>query len=88
MIKIARIEVLEGLCLRLTFSDGRSGVWDGHSVLHSRDTVLTRPLRDQREFARAFIEGGALAWPNGLEFAPWTIYEDMDVAGLLTKAAA
>jgi hypothetical protein len=28
MIKLAKIEVLEELSLRLTFSDGRSGVWD------------------------------------------------------------
>jgi Protein of unknown function (DUF2442) len=49
---------------------------------------LITPLLDPREFARAFIEGGAIAWPNGLEFAPWTLYEELEAAGLLTKAAA
>jgi len=88
MNKLAKIAVCDGLTLRLTFTDGRSGIWDAAPMLHSRDTPLTVPLRAPEAFARALIEGGALAWPNGLEIAPWTLYEEMDAAGLLSKAAA
>jgi Protein of unknown function (DUF2442) len=88
MIKIVRLAQVDGLRLRLTFSDGQSGVWDGAALLASKDTLLTLPLRDPAEFARAFIENGALAWPNGLELAPWTLHADMNKAGLLTRAAA
>lgn len=88
MIKLANVEVRGGLTLRLTFTDGRSGVWDAAAMLHSSDTPLTVPLRAPEAFARAFIEGGALAWPNGLEIAPWTLHAEMDAAGLLHKAAA
>jgi len=35
-----------------------------------RDTVLTRPLRDPAYFSSFYLELGALAWPNGLEFSP------------------
>lgn len=88
MIKIAKLEIAGEYTLRLTFADGRSGVWDAKPLLTSKATPLTTPLLDQSEFARAFVEAGALAWPNGLELAPWTLYSEMDAAGLLTKAAA
>ncbi|MBK6707315.1 MAG: DUF2442 domain-containing protein [Sphingomonadales bacterium] len=88
MIKLAKLEILDGLTLRLTFADGRSGIWDAKPLLTSKATALTTPLLDPSAFARAFVEGGALAWPNGLELAPWMLYAEMDAAGLLTKAAA
>ena len=88
MIKITRCEQFGDLRLRLTFSDGRSGVWDGAELLGSKDTALTLPLRDPPNFARAFVENGALAWPNGLELAPWTLHDEMGAAGLLVKVAA
>lgn len=88
MIKITRLDVLDGLRLRLTFSDGQCGVWDGAPILHGKDTALTVPLREPTSFARAFLENGALAWPNGLELAPWSLHQELAEAGLLTKAAA
>ncbi|NJS14857.1 MAG: DUF2442 domain-containing protein [Sphingopyxis sp.] len=88
MIKLARCEYLGDLRLRLTFSDGQSGVWDGTGLLHSKDTPLTIPLRNPTEFARAFLENGALAWPVGLELAPWTLHQQMATTGTLAKAAA
>lgn len=88
MIKLASVEVRDALTIRLTFTDGRSGIWDAAPMLHSVETPLTVPLRTPEAFARAFIEGGALAWPNGLEIAPWTLHEEMDAVGLLHKAAA
>ena len=88
MIKIICSEYIGGLRLRLTFADGQSGVWDGSGLLHSKNTLLTIPLREPAAFARVFLENGALAWPNGLELAPWTLHQQMAEAGALTKAAA
>lgn len=88
MIKLSRCQPLDGLRLRLTFSDGSVGIWNAGPLLASKDTPLTIPLRDRHEFARAFIDNGALAWPNGLELAPWTLHQEMDAAGLLSKEAA
>lgn len=59
--------------LDLTFSDGSHGRWSAEDLI-ARDTVLTKSLADPAYFARAFIEGGALAWPNGLELAPSALY--------------
>lgn len=88
MIKIARLELMGGLKLRLTFSDGRVGVWNAQPLLSGKSTVLTTPLLNHSAFARVFIEAGALAWPNGLELSPWALYAEMNEAGMLTNAAA
>jgi membrane associated rhomboid family serine protease len=40
----------------------------------ARDTVLTRPLEDCDYFRRAFVEAGALTWPNGLEFSGHSLH--------------
>ncbi|MFN3818257.1 hypothetical protein [Blastomonas sp.] len=73
--------------MRLTFSDGTTGVWNAGAMLAGKGTSLTIPLRDRHEFARAFIDNGALAWPNRLELAPWTLHQEMEAAGLLSQEA-
>lgn len=88
MIKIVKLESAGMHKLRLFFSDGHSGVWNSYPLFSCKPTVLTEPLLQPSEFERAFIEAGALAWPNGLELAPWTLYNELEEAGLLTKAAA
>ena len=87
MIKITRLSVAGPLALDLTFSDGSRARWHGGDII-ARDTVMTRPLTDPAYFARAFIEGGALAWPNGLEFSGHTLHHRLDKAGALVRKAA
>lgn len=87
MIELVRLRVAEDRALDLTFSDGPSGRWWADSVI-LRDTVLTRPLEDPAYFRRAFIEAGALAWPNGLEFSAHSLHEKLDEAGSLVRKAA
>lgn len=88
MIKISKANLVDGAKFELVFSDGTAGIWNAAPLLGSKDTPLTVPLREQQAFARAFIDNGALAWPNGLELAPWTLHQEMDAAGLLSKEAA
>jgi hypothetical protein len=87
MIELVRIEVAADRALDLSFSDGSSGRWSAERIL-ARDTVLTRPLADSAYFARAFIEAGALAWPNGLEFSAPSLHAKLAEAGKLVRKAA
>ncbi len=55
-----------GFTIRLTFSDGAEGIFDGYELLKKRGPLLDA-LRDEAFFRRAFIDTGAPCWPNGLE---------------------
>jgi hypothetical protein len=87
MIELIGIGIAGESALDLRFSDGSRGRWEADAVL-SRDTVLTRPLADPAYFARAFIEAGALAWPNGLEFSAASLHAKLSEAGALVRKAA
>lgn len=87
MIKLLHLHVVGDRSLSLAFSDGSHALWSGDALI-ARDTVLTRPLADPAYFARAFIEGGALAWPNGLELSPEALHRRLAEAGALRREAA
>ena len=61
-----------GYRLRLTFSDGTTGVVDFEPWLRG---PVFEPLLVQAYFARFFIDGGTVTWPNGADIAPETLYE-------------
>jgi hypothetical protein len=89
MIKLTAVEPKDSHQLLLRFSDGASGVYDFASFI-AVDTEMTAPLRDPAFFARCFIELGALAWPNGLDFSAGSLHQRLQDAGKLqrsTKAA-
>ena len=54
----------------------------------ARDTVMTRPLEDPAFLRRAFIEAGALAWPNGLDLSARSLHEELSRAGKLARTLA
>ncbi len=87
MIKLTDIRVTGAAGLELGFSDGSSGRWSAASLI-ARDTELTRPLANPAYLRRAFIEAGALAWPNGLELSATSLHRRLEEAGVLVRRAA
>lgn len=87
MIKLIALRIVGKDALDLTFSDGATGRWSAAALI-ARDTELTRPLADPAWLARAFIEAGALAWPNGLELSAHSLHRRLDEAGVLVRKAA
>jgi hypothetical protein len=73
------IELIEARCeanftSKLTFSDGTEGIFDGAALLKKNGPLLDA-LRTEAFFNRAFIDAGALCWPNGLELSPTRLRE-------------
>lgn len=58
--------------IHLNFNDGSSGTVDFSDWLQG---PVFEPLKDPAYFARFFIDGGTVAWPNGADIAPETLHE-------------
>lgn len=84
MVKLVAVEPKEGYQLLLRFSDGASGVFDFSRFVEA-GTEMTAALRDPAFLARHFIELGALAWPNGLDFSAGSLYQWLQDDGKLER---
>jgi hypothetical protein len=87
MIDVIGVRRLGGFKLELDFSDGSIGVRDFESILQ-RSGPMIEPLKDPSYFARVFIEDGALTWPNGYDWDPIALHDEMKAAGLLRETHA
>ena len=87
MIDVIGVRRLGGFELELEFSDDSIGVRDFESIVQKSGTMI-EPLKDPSYFARVFIEDGALTWPNGYDWDPIALHDEMKAAGLLRKTRA
>jgi len=70
---VTQLQYEGGYSYHVVFDDGTSAVVDFTEYL-DRGPVFA-PLRDPSFFRKARIEGGTIAWPNGADIAPETLYE-------------
>jgi hypothetical protein len=79
---VVGVAVVGDHLLRLLFSDGTAGDAD-----FSGDhwTGVLEPLNDPAYFAEVTVdlEAGTIAWPNGIDLAPETLYEQAKAHPLL-----
>jgi len=57
--------------IRLVFNDGAEGILNFRPWLKG---PVFEPLTDLDYFRRFFLDGGTVAWPNGADIAPETLY--------------
>lgn len=70
--RVVKAEYRGEFRIRVAFSDGVAGTIDFSGWLHG---PIFEPLKDPAYFARFFIEGGTVSWPNGADIAPETLHE-------------
>lgn len=58
--------------IRLTFNDGIEASVDFRPWLSG---PVFEPLKQLAYFRRFFVDGGTVAWPNGADIAPETLYD-------------
>ncbi len=79
---VREIEYRGGRVFWILFDDGLEGEVDFSEYIGKGPVFEV--LRDESYFRGASIEGGTIAWPNGADIAPETLYEKVECA----KAAA
>lgn len=57
--------------IHVTFNDDSSATIDFEPWLHG---PIFEPLKDRDYFRRFFVAGSTVAWPNGADIAPETLY--------------
>ena len=69
---VVRAEYRGDFKIWVEFSDGVEGTIDFSEWLVG---PVFEPLKDPAYFARFFIDGGTVVWPNGADIAPETLHE-------------
>jgi hypothetical protein len=70
MDKIVSVSAIADGCLKVTFSDGRTGEFDVKPFMRSEFFVA---LRDQEYFAQVNLFFSGVGWPGGQDLGPDTI---------------
>lgn len=76
MNEVIAIEYRRDRIFHIVFDDGLSGEIDFSEYI-GKGPVFDL-FRDKAYFRRAVIEGGAIAWTNGPDIAPETLYEKVE----------
>ena len=70
MDKIVSVSAIADGCLKVTFSDGRTGEFDVKPFMRSE---FFAALRDQEYFAQVGLFFSGVQWPGGQDLGPDTI---------------
>jgi len=75
MYDVTAIEFREAYIYWIQFDNGVSGNVDLYPYFKGE---VFEPLKEVGFFRQAVIEGGTIAWPNGADIAPETLYEQLE----------
>lgn len=78
---VKSVEVIGPFRLRVLFFDGLSGIVDMTERVLSPRAGVFDALADPAVFAQAFVQYGAVTWPDDLDLAPDTMYDEIRANG-------
>jgi hypothetical protein len=70
---VTAAEYRGGFRIHVAFNDGVESTIDFSPWL---DGPIFEPLKSEAYFQRFFVDGGTVAWPNGADIAPETLYAE------------
>jgi Protein of unknown function (DUF2442) len=82
LIKVRKAKPAGNHRLVVEFSDDTVGERD-FSFITQRSGPMVEPLKDPAYFRRVFVEDGVLTWPNGYDWDPIALHNEMKEAGEL-----
>ena len=80
--EVNRAKRVNGFVVAMRFNDGTEKHID---ISQWFKGPVFKALKNPKFFAKFFVEGGTLAWPNGVDIAPETLYGAADVRTLVKK---
>jgi hypothetical protein len=69
---VVKAEYIKDFLIEVKFNDGTKKVVD---FVRWLEGPMFEPLKEKEYFKRFFIDGPTIAWPNGADIAPETLYE-------------
>ena len=75
---VTKATYLKEFIIDLTFDDGTRKAVDFSVWLHGE---VFEPLKNKSFFKKFFLDGSTVAWPNGADIAPETLYEAIASSG-------
>ena len=75
MIKVLKVATEESFVLICELSDGCSYRYDMSSIQKENGEMISS-LKDPSFFKKAYIDSGALSWPNGYEIYATTVIRE------------
>ena len=73
---VTKARYVRDYIIETTFDDGTKKELD---FTHWLDGPVFEPLKEKKYFRKFFLEGSTIAWPNGADIAPETLYDALGV---------
>lgn len=79
--RVSAVSVQSGYRLAVSFVDGTSGIADFSRLVNGKNAGIFSALADPALFEQVRIELGVITWPNGADFDPDWLHEEIMAHG-------